>query len=344
MSVVFFADAGRLGVADRGRQFCFRHGGDWHHCCAIKEVRTQPILFWGTMDYHAVRSILLLFRLFVSMKIKCPACATLLNIPDSAAGKVVKCPCGKQLRVPGGAASPASAAPRPAARPGAGQSPRPAPAAPRPAGPRPSAMPSSPDAGIFDELTEQDLQPVKAVTRPGSASAAPTSTSGKLLQQYGAPGEVGTRASAGGGEIASPGVRLSGVLVDGLFQLLGVGIGFGAAFLVNVVMGDTDTAATVGIVFLGIFAVIPPIINVVLISMSGQSIGKKLVGSRIVVEATGATAGFFHGVLMRQILFGFVTGIPFIGGIVALIDPFMVFSENAKTLHDRMAGTIVVRV
>lgn len=35
-----------------------------------------------------------------NMKIKCPSCEAVLNIPASAAGKVVKCPCGKQLRAP----------------------------------------------------------------------------------------------------------------------------------------------------------------------------------------------------------------------------------------------------
>ena len=54
------------------------------------------------------------------MKIKCPACNAILNIPSEAAGKVVKCPCGKQLRAPaapagpGGVPSP-TASPTPAA-------------------------------------------------------------------------------------------------------------------------------------------------------------------------------------------------------------------------------------
>ena len=40
------------------------------------------------------------------MKIKCPACNTVLSIPAEAAGKIVKCPCGKQLRAPAAAAGP----------------------------------------------------------------------------------------------------------------------------------------------------------------------------------------------------------------------------------------------
>jgi len=34
------------------------------------------------------------------MKIKCPACEAVLSISVDTAGKIVKCPCGRQLRVP----------------------------------------------------------------------------------------------------------------------------------------------------------------------------------------------------------------------------------------------------
>ncbi|MCG8652104.1 MAG: zinc-ribbon domain-containing protein, partial [Pirellulales bacterium] len=118
------------------------------------------------------------------MKIKCPACAKVLNIPDSAAGKVVKCPCGKQLRAPA-AAAPTQAAgssrPQPAAQ---------RPSAQRPVAQRPAAPSPGVDPGIFDELTDNDLQPVTAVAQPGRAEpTAPSSTGGRLLQQY-ASGDV----------------------------------------------------------------------------------------------------------------------------------------------------------
>lgn len=128
------------------------------------------------------------------MKIKCPGCATLLQIPDSAAGKVVKCKCGKQLRAPAaaGAAAPAAQS-RPAgqARPAAQASPAQArPAQPRPsgAGPaRPAAAASPPLApaavsGLFDELTDADLSGVKEVKVPGSeVKRAPSANEKKVL-------------------------------------------------------------------------------------------------------------------------------------------------------------------
>ena len=33
------------------------------------------------------------------MQVNCPKCNKLLNIPDELAGKLVKCPCGKQLKI-----------------------------------------------------------------------------------------------------------------------------------------------------------------------------------------------------------------------------------------------------
>lgn len=115
------------------------------------------------------------------MKIKCPACSKVLNIPEAAAGKVVKCPCGKQLRAPGGGGA------APAARPASNQSgPSLSKAAPKPA-PRPAPSPGGMgdfDASMLDELTETDLQPVKAVSQPGRVAAPSTSGGSDALQRH----------------------------------------------------------------------------------------------------------------------------------------------------------------
>ncbi len=79
------------------------------------------------------------------IRVKC-TCGKALSIPDTAAGKVVKCPgCGKSLRIPGGAAAtPAKAAP----------------AKPAPAKPAPDPVAS----GIGDLLAEEGMdQIVEAV-------------------------------------------------------------------------------------------------------------------------------------------------------------------------------------
>jgi hypothetical protein len=105
------------------------------------------------------------------MKIKCPGCAATLQIPDSAAGKVVKCKCGKQLRAPGGQAASGQAAAQP--RPAAGSSQaRPAPA-------------PAPASGLFDELTDTDLAPIRSVQIPGAKAEvkAPGGSAAKMLDE-----------------------------------------------------------------------------------------------------------------------------------------------------------------
>ena len=55
-----------------------------------------------------------------------------------------------------------------------------------------------------------------------------------------------------------------------------------------------------------------------LITTSGQSIGKKLVKTRIIRE-DGSPVDFVSGVVLRAWIIGFVSMIPFVGGIVALV-------------------------
>ena len=216
------------------------------------------------------------------MKIKCPACSAVLNIPETAAGKVVKCPCGKQLRAPGGAAKPAAAA---AARPAAAANPNRAAAPQRPATQRPAPQPAGPSMGdfdpaMFDELTDDDLkQPVLPVSRPGVAPGPAPSGGGMNPYAVGAGGAMPSRSS---GNIAGIGKRISGALIDGLFN----GAGFFLAMILVFALApaadgaDEQVAAGIGLVLLLACAFImsvPFIINMVLISMSGQSLGKKMV-------------------------------------------------------------------
>ncbi len=272
------------------------------------------------------------------MKIKCPACSKVLSIPETAAGKVVKCPCGKQLRAP--------------AAPG-GQSP------PQPSGGAASGLkPTQPTAGassvgggidpdIFDDLTDNDLQPVKSSTNP-----------------YQSPTGGGVYAGGSGGpngpqELASVGARIGGALLDGIAYILlmipGLVIGIGMIIGSAVVAAEsgespeTVSAAAGGGMILGTLIIagnlfVPMIINCVLIAKSGQSIGKKIVGTRMVDQDSGETSGFVQGFLIRTFVFQLIcNALPIIGFIIALVDIVFLFTEGNQTLHDRLARTRVVK-
>jgi uncharacterized RDD family membrane protein YckC len=84
-------------------------------------------------------------------------------------------------------------------------------------------------------------------------------------------------------------------------------------------------------------------LQAVLITRRGQSVGKILVGTRIVTLA-GGKADFVHAVLLRTWLPAAVALIPGVGGLLSLIDGAFIFRSDKRCLHDLIAGTRVVRL
>lgn len=79
---------------------------------------------------------------------------------------------------------------------------------------------------------------------------------------------------------------------------------------------------------------------------TGQTWGKALVGIRV-VRIDGSRAGFLHGFFLRNVVFNGIVGVGnllWIGGILAIVDSALLFTHDHRTLHDRLAGTMVVRV
>jgi uncharacterized RDD family membrane protein YckC len=77
-------------------------------------------------------------------------------------------------------------------------------------------------------------------------------------------------------------------------------------------------------------------------SLDGTTIGKRLADVRV-VTLHGGPPGFVSGVLFRSGLMASFQALGGLGAPLAIVDALMVFSENGRTLHDRIAGTRVVR-
>ena len=77
----------------------------------------------------------------------------------------------------------------------------------------------------------------------------------------------------------------------------------------------------------------------VLLATQGQTVGKKLVGLRIVRLDTGNNGGFTTNVLLRTWLNGVLCLIP----LYFLADSLFVYREDRRCLHDLIAGTMVVK-
>ena len=296
------------------------------------------------------------------MKIKCPACSTVLSIPESAAGKTVKCPCGKHLRAPGG--TPAQKTPP---RPTPAMPPAAKPTAPA-AKPVAPATPAAPGGDLFDELSEADFQSVAAVTRPGVKAPPPKmdAQTRKLLEdndpdagkrrgskKAGRSKKASGKRSSYAGPLAGPWTRFVASLIDGIF--------INTVLFVSGFVGATLGAASVGKIedevteaeffqilqqFFLVYGIsiacgvlITAIIFTIMMMNSGQTIGKKLCGIRVVDASTRQIPAFAQGVLIRSWLKNVMYFVP----LLALVDILMIFGDENQCLHDKMANTIVIK-
>lgn len=92
----------------------------------------------------------------------------------------------------------------------------------------------------------------------------------------------------------------------------------------------------------GVFCVLLAV-NVVLLSVRGQSIGKMMIGIQIVRFQDGSNAGFIKAVLLRWFLFSLIEKIAFIGSALMIGNVLMIFRQDLRCLHDLVADTRVVK-
>lgn len=86
------------------------------------------------------------------------------------------------------------------------------------------------------------------------------------------------------------------------------------------------------------------LVNVVMLTLRGQSIGKWITGIRIVMFQSGARAGFVRAVLLRSFVMSVLGSISYIGTGLQFFDIACIFRADHRCLHDLIADTMVVRV
>lgn len=149
------------------------------------------------------------------------------------------------------------------------------------------------------------------------------------------------------GPLAPRSLRLVGAIVD--FLLIAICF-LGPAFLGIGLAGGPDAIdqnellkGLLGLIMLaGLLGI--QATNWYFITTRGQSLAKMVLGIRI-VQLDGSPCGFVRGVLLRNWILGFVTGILnycCMGWMVQLLNALPIFGEERRCLHDHLAGTKVV--
>jgi uncharacterized RDD family membrane protein YckC len=158
------------------------------------------------------------------------------------------------------------------------------------------------------------------------------------------------------GSLAERGARLLAATLDELILLaISLPMIFGAVPAMVALVGGTadlesfDTASILSTLLRGPGTIITVlaliawcIITAWLVAANGQSIGKRMVGIKV-VRTDGSRASFARIFLLRNVLNGLPNLLPYVGWLYQLIDPLLIYQESRQCLHDKLADTIVVR-
>ena len=143
------------------------------------------------------------------------------------------------------------------------------------------------------------------------------------------------------GELASRKLRFVGAVIDSVISLLvTVPLGMFTGYWRDALAGNVDyaDAFTIGIAsFLAFVA-----LHGKLLAKHGQTIGKRLVGTRIVNADDEQLPDFGKLLALRYGVVSLVSLIPAVGSFFALVDVLLILRADRRCVHDHIAGTKVV--
>jgi uncharacterized RDD family membrane protein YckC len=143
-------------------------------------------------------------------------------------------------------------------------------------------------------------------------------------------------------ELASLGLRLGGAVIDTLILAVVV---VPLVFVFGIIdisaqrepsFADEAISTVLG---MGVFV----LINGHFLAKHGQTIGKRLVGTRIVSVADGKLLPLQKLIALRYLPMWLLSLVPFIGNIANLVNILFIFRDDRRCVHDLIAGTKVVK-
>jgi uncharacterized RDD family membrane protein YckC len=140
------------------------------------------------------------------------------------------------------------------------------------------------------------------------------------------------------GELAGRGARLGAAILDTLFVIIAMIPMF---FMMANQQGGGDEQVMIGVAVMMIGLLILLAINIYFLHQNGQSIGKRILGIKI-VRTDGDRAGVARIIFLRAFVIGLLGNIPIIGPIISLADPLFIFRDDRRCLHDLIADTKVI--
>jgi len=143
-------------------------------------------------------------------------------------------------------------------------------------------------------------------------------------------------------ELASLGARFAGALIDSIIVAI-----FLWPFLQKTDYVTRAQSQEIGMSDLLGLSLIGMILFLVLhgylLYTSGQTIGKRVVGTRIVAVRDGQILPLGKVFGLRYVPIQLISVIPVLGNVIPIVDVLFIFREDRRCLHDWLAGTKVVK-
>ena len=143
-------------------------------------------------------------------------------------------------------------------------------------------------------------------------------------------------------ELASRWKRLGGALLDSLIAIaVTLPVMMVAGVFEQITQGQQRTIGQrVFFLFFGLAVFL--VINGYLLAKRGQTVGKKLVGTRIVTNTVGQILSLGKVFGLRYLPLSVIAQIPIVGSLFCLADILFIFRKDKRCIHDLIAGTKVV--
>ena len=147
-------------------------------------------------------------------------------------------------------------------------------------------------------------------------------------------------------DLAGRGARLGAVIIDALiiFPIL-FGIAKATGFwdtmlprLANGIPLSKEEHIMAFLVGQALFLVL----NGVFLVKNGQTIGKKIMNIKI-VNMERKQVSIINLYTLRYLVFSLVNQIPAVGSLINLVNILFIFGKGRRCLHDRIAGTCVIK-
>jgi uncharacterized RDD family membrane protein YckC len=139
---------------------------------------------------------------------------------------------------------------------------------------------------------------------------------------------------------ATRGQRFGGAFIDGLIAMaISVPVliaMYGTQFFLAARGGPTAMLGGVAL-----YAALYLALQSWFLYTAGQTLGKKVMGTRI-VRTDGSRAEFARLLILRQGLPMVINLIPFVGKLFTLVDVLFIFGAPRRCVHDYIADTVVV--